>query len=93
MPELFVSEISIELPDGRVANLPPALIEQYLDGPDDVTAHSMAVDLHTGTSDYHVDWELGDCYAPDPNTGELRDYFQVWHRHPFGTDYAELFEG
>ncbi len=93
MPELHISEISIELPDGRVAHLPTAVLEQYLDDQDDVTAHSMAVDQHTGISDYHVDWELGDCWASDPFTGELREYFQVWHRHPFGTDYAELFEG
>jgi len=56
----------------------------------DVTAHHMSVDPTTGTSEWHTDWELGQCEYTDeagmPQTAYL------WHRHPFGSEYTEIFE-
>ena len=57
----------------------------------DVTAHSMAVDAATGLSDWHTDWEFGECEYTDESGFVQR--LQAWHRHPFGTEYAELYEG
>jgi hypothetical protein len=58
---------------------------------DDVTAHSMSVDPTTGTSEWHTDWELGQCEFTD-DTGFPQTAY-AWHRHPFGTEYTEIFEG
>lgn len=58
---------------------------------DDVTAHSMSVDPTTGTSEWHTDWELGQCEYTD-ETGFPQTAY-LWHRHPFGTEYTEIFEG
>lgn len=58
---------------------------------DDVTAHSMSVDPTTGTSEWHTDWELGQCEFTD-ETGFPQTAY-AWHRHPFGTEYTEIFEG
>jgi len=57
----------------------------------DVVAHSLSVDPATGTSDWHTDWEFGECEYTD-ETG-FPQMIQAWHRHPFGTEYTELYEG
>ncbi len=61
------------------------------DGQDDVTAHSLSVDPTTGTSEYHTDWEMGQCDYTD-ESGYTQSVY-AWHRHPFGTEYTEIFEG
>lgn len=58
---------------------------------DDVVAHSMSVDPATGTSEWHTDWEQGQCEYTDESGFPRTAY--AWHRHPFGTEYTELFEG
>ena len=58
---------------------------------EDVTAHSMSVDPTTGTSEWHTDWELGQCEYTDETGFPQAAY--LWHRHPFGTEYTEIFEG
>jgi hypothetical protein len=58
---------------------------------DDVTAHSLTVDATTGTSEWHTDWEYGECEYTDESGFPQR--IQAWHRHPFGTEYSELYEG
>lgn len=93
----------IPLPGGRVARVPRAVLEQYIDAgnaahgaaalgeQDDVVAHSLSVDPATGVSDWHTDWELGDCEYTDESGFPQRVH--AWHRHPFGTEYTELWEG
>jgi hypothetical protein len=61
------------------------------DEDDDVTAHSLAVDAATGMSEWHTDWEYGECEYTDESGFPQR--IQAWHRHPFGTEYTELYEG
>jgi hypothetical protein len=92
---------AIELPDGRTARVPQDVLFSYADADgmvhrrsagddDDVTSHDMKPDPVTGVSEYHTDYEHGECTYDDgngPNT------ILAWHRHPFGTEYAELFEG
>lgn len=56
-----------------------------------VAAHSMSPDTTTGTASWHTDWEFGECETIDESGFPQR--LQAWHRHPFGTEYAELFEG
>ena len=58
---------------------------------DDVSAHSLSVDAATGMSDWHTDWEYGECEYTDESGFPQR--IQAWHRHPFGTEYTELYEG
>ena len=58
---------------------------------DDVVAHSLAVDGATGMSEWHTDWEYGECEYTDESGFPQR--IQAWHRHPFGTEYTELYEG
>lgn len=58
---------------------------------DDVVAHSLAVDPSTGTSEWHTDWEYGECEYTDESGFPQR--IHAWHRHPFGTEYGELYEG
>jgi hypothetical protein len=58
---------------------------------DDVTAHSMSVDAATGMSEWHSDWEYGECEYTDESGFPQR--IQAWHRHPFGTEYTEIYEG
>jgi len=66
-------------------------VQQKTDqGGDDVTAHHMAVDPTTGTSEWHTDWELGQCEYTD-EAGMPRTAY-VWHRHPFGSEYTEIYE-
>jgi L-aminopeptidase/D-esterase-like protein len=67
-------------------------VEQAEDGAsNDVTAHNMSVDPTTGTSEWHTDWELGQCEYTDDAGFPQTAY--AWHRHPFGTEYTEIFEG
>ena len=42
-------------------------------------------------SDWHTDWEHGECDYTDESGFPQR--IQAWHRHPFGTEYTELYEG
>jgi hypothetical protein len=58
---------------------------------DDVVAHHLAADLATGTSDWHTDWEYGDCTFTD-STGFAQQILG-WHRHPLGTEYTEIYDG
>ncbi len=58
---------------------------------DDVVAHSLSVDATTGTSEWHTDWELGECEYTDETGFPQR--IQAWHRHPFGTEYSEIYDG
>jgi hypothetical protein len=58
---------------------------------DDVVAHSLSVDAATGSSDFHTDWEQGECDYTDESGFPQR--IIAWHRHPFGTEYSEIFEG
>lgn len=66
-------------------------IEQHDDGDDDVVAHSLSVDQATGMSEWHTDWELGECEYTDETGFPQR--IQAWHRHPFGTEYSEIYDG
>lgn len=60
-------------------------------GDDDVVAHSLSVDPTTGTSEWHTDWEYGECeYTTDAG---FMERIQAWHRHPFATEYTEIYEG
>ena len=68
-----------------------ASIQHKSEDGDDVTAHSMSVDPTTGTSDWHLDWELGQCEYTDESGMPQSGYF--WHRHPYGSEYTEVFEG
>ncbi|MBW2453764.1 MAG: hypothetical protein JRI68_04610 [Deltaproteobacteria bacterium] len=58
---------------------------------DDVVAHHLAVDASTGVSDWHTDWEYGECDYTDESGFPQR--ILAWHRHPLATEYTELFEG
>ncbi len=60
-------------------------------GEDDVVAHHLAPDLVTGTSDWHTDWEYGECTYTDGSG--FAQQILGWHRHPLGTEYTELYEG
>lgn len=93
---------TIPLPDGRVARIPLSLLEKYADPsariahggftgtPADVTAHSMSVDPTTGTAIWHTEWELGQCDYTDENGFPQTAY--VWHRHPLGNEYTEIYQ-
>lgn len=92
---------NIPLPGGRVARIPVAVLEQYIDSSarvahnpsheeDDVTAHSASVDPQTGASTWHTEWELGYCEYTDE--GGFPQTAYVWHRHPMGTEYTEIYQ-
>lgn len=92
----------IPLPGGRVARVPPAVLLRYVErearimhradeDDDDVMAHDLKPDPATGVSEYHTDYEHGECIYEDGSGTSQR--IIAWHRHPFGTEYAELFEG
>ena len=66
-------------------------VQTHDGGHDDVTAHSLSVDPTTGTSEWHTDWEYGECEYTDESGFPQRVH--AWHRHPFGNEYAELYEG
>ncbi len=93
---------TIPMPGGRVARVPASVLEQYISsegrcvhgdpGEEDVvSAHHMSIDANTGSHDWHTDWEFGECEYVDEAGFPQRK--QTWHRHPFGTEYAELYEG
>lgn len=95
---------TIALPGGAVARVPLSLLRQHTDASArachgagsrspkrDVTAHSLEVDATTGVSDWHTEWELGECDYTD-ELGFTQTII-AWHKHPLGTEYAELFEG
>lgn len=96
--ELFL----VPLPGGRVARVPLSVLEQHVDlnarachtatcdGDEDVTAHSMSVDPTTGASVWHTDWELGQADYTDDSGFQQSAY--VWHRHPLGTEYTEVYQ-
>jgi hypothetical protein len=93
----------VPLPGGRVARVPAEVLEQYVDttarschSPEqdaaqaettssgDVTGH------HTdaATGEWHTDWELGPCSYTDDSG--FPQYGHHWHRHPMGSEYAEV---
>lgn len=91
----------IPMPGGRVARVPVALLESLVDpaaraahGPDagaeDVSMHSASIDPTTGASVWHTDWELGQCDYTDESGFPQSAY--VWHRHPLGTEYTEIYQ-
>lgn len=88
----------IALPGGRVAAIPAAIVEQHIDpgavrshapppAPDRKPFKSNSLDQE---GEFHVDWEFGDFSYVDEAGVEQPLY--DWHRHPTGTDYAELYE-
>jgi len=83
--------INIYTDRGQVAVSGPALGQgtgAHDEG--DVVAHSLSVDPATGTSEWHSDWEFGECDYTDEMGFPQR--LQAWHRHPFGTEYTEIYE-
>jgi len=93
---------AIPMPGGRTARVPASVLESYLsDGPrcahadsgdDDVavSAHHLSVDATVGAHEWHTDWEFGECDYVDESGFPQRKH--TWHRHPFGTEYSELYE-
>jgi len=90
----------IPMPGGRVARVPVALLESMVDpaaraahgpetGTEDVSVHSASIDPTTGASVWHTDWELGQCDFTDESGFPQSAY--VWHRHPLGTEYTEIY--
>ncbi|AUX44952.1 hypothetical protein SOCE26_064220 [Sorangium cellulosum] len=91
----------IPMPGNRVARIPRAVLERYVDeaarlahdpcaAENDVTAHSMSVDPATGASAWHTEWELGPCDYTDESGFPQSAY--TWHRHPLGTEYTEIYQ-
>src|SRR4051812_553995 len=91
----------IPLPGGRVARVPVSVLESYVDprarlghvpgeSAEDVTAHSMTIDPATGAHVWHTEWELGQCDYTDESGYPQSAY--LWHRHPLGTEYTEIFQ-
>ncbi len=92
----------IALPGGRVARIPAEILEGYVvsdgtcvhgdPGEEDVgvSAHHLSVDATIGSHEWHADFELGECDYLDASGFPQRK--NTWHRHPFGTEYAELYE-
>jgi hypothetical protein len=96
-----VDAFLVPLPGGRVARVPVALLEDHVDpaarashGPDsgseDVMMHSASIDPTTGASVWHTEWELGQCDYTDESGFPQSAY--VWHRHPLGTEYTEIYQ-
>jgi hypothetical protein len=97
------ARFTIPMPGGKVARVPVSILEQFLvedarcfhasAGEDDgaVSAHHMSTDANTGSNDWHTEWEFGECEYVDEAGFPQRK--QCYHRHPFGTEYAELYEG
>jgi hypothetical protein len=77
--------INIYAGQGEVA------VDPHATEDDDVVAHSLSVDATTGTSEWHTDWEFGECEYTDETGFPQR--IQAWHRHPFGTEYSEIYDG
>ena len=92
---------TIHLPGGRVARVPLGALEPFVVPADrsghhpdaqefDVSAHSVSIDPATGASVWHTEWELGQCDFTD-ETGFPQSAY-VWHRHPLGTEYTEIYQ-
>jgi hypothetical protein len=92
----------IWMPGNRVARVPRSVLERYVDPDahaghhpeatgdgDDVAAHSVSIDATTGASVWHTEWELGPCDYTDESGFPQNAY--VWHRHPLGTEYTEIY--
>jgi hypothetical protein len=89
----------IPLPGGRVARIPRALVEAHVD-PAAESHHDLGVrethapelltfGLSDTTGEWHTDWELGECtYTDDVGNPHTE---VIWHRHPLGTEYAEIY--
>jgi hypothetical protein len=95
----------VPMPGGRVARVPVSVLESLVDpearvthgpgssagdGADDVSMHSASIDPTTGASAWHTEWELGQCDFTD-ETGFPQSAY-VWHRHPLGTEYTEIYQ-
>ncbi len=91
----------VPLPGGRVARVPIEVLESYVDTSavllhdaaaphDDVTAHHMQVDTSTGSSAWHTEWEYGPCQYTDESGFPQQGF--LWHRHPLGTEYTEIYQ-
>lgn len=94
---------NIPLPGGRVARVPVNVLEQFIDPAaklahslrasseeEDVTAHGESIDPTTGASAFHTEWELGYCEYTDESGFPRTAY--VWHRHPMGNSYTEIYQ-
>ncbi|HZF49075.1 MAG TPA: hypothetical protein VE093_10530 [Polyangiaceae bacterium] len=103
MAEKPGDRFTIPLPGGRVARVPVDLLEQFIDPgakmahsppqqteDDDVTAHNESIDPTTGASAFHTEWELGYCEYTDESGFPRTAY--VWHRHPMGNAYTEIYQ-
>jgi hypothetical protein len=91
----------VPLPGGRVARVPLEVLEQYVDNAartchspeqdaaqaetstDDVTGHNT-----NAAGEWHTDWEMGPCSYTDDSG--FPQYGHHWHRHPMGSEYAEV---
>ena len=93
----------VPMPGGRVARVPVSVLESLVDpaaraahgpesgsGSEDVIVHSASIDPTTGASVWHTEWELGHCDYTD-DSGYPRAAY-VWHRHPLGTEYTEIYQ-
>lgn len=91
----------VPMPGGRVARVPVSLLESLVDpgarlahsadgGSEDVSMHSASIDPMTGASAWHTEWELGQCEYTDESGFPQSAY--VWHRHPLGTEYTEIYQ-
>ncbi len=91
----------IHLPGGKVARVPLEALLPYVVAPEraghppdaadfDVSAHSASIDPATGASVWHTEWELGQCDFTDESGYPASAY--VWHRHPLGTEYTEIYQ-
>lgn len=91
----------VPMPGGRVARVPVSVLESLIDpdarlahaadsGSEDVSMHSASIDPMTGASAWHTEWELGQCEFTD-ETGFPQSAY-VYHRHPLGTEYTEIYQ-
>lgn len=91
----------VPMPGGRVARVPVSLLESHVDpnarlahaadgSSEDVSMHSASIDPMTGASAWHTEWELGQCDFTDESGFPQSAY--VWHRHPLGTEYTEIYQ-
>jgi hypothetical protein len=95
----------LPLPGGRVARVPLAELEKFVEpklalshsaedaappatADDDVTGHHLTMDATTGAATWHTDYELGPCSFTD--AAGFPHYAIQWHRHPTGSEYAEV---
>ncbi len=47
--------------------------------------------IDSDNSEYHIEWQEGPCHYIDDN-GETIQHDNVWHRHPLGNEYAEIWK-